>query len=276
MNILLSGYNGNLGKEFLKFTKKKNITLFNVDITNRKKVFKKIKSEKFDTFVHFAAVVAIKEVDHKRKKAMNVNYNGTKNIIDAINKYHSTNRIWFFFSSTSHVYKLNFNNKKIKENDPCNPISFYGKTKLLAENYILEKANKNLRICIGRIFSFSGKNQKKSFLIPALFSKIKKSKKMIFIKNLNNYRDFIHIEDICRAILFLKKKNFSGIVNIGSGYKIKLSEIAEIIKDKLNSKVKIENNNFERTTYVVSSISKLKKLGFKIKKNINHILSDFF
>ena len=39
-----------------------------------------------------------------------------------------------FFSSTSHVYKSSKN--KIKESDKKQPISYYGYTKLLAEEYI--------------------------------------------------------------------------------------------------------------------------------------------
>ena len=59
---------------------------------------------------------------------------------------------WFFFASTSHVYPTQ--KKKISEKNKTKPSSKYGKTKLLAENYIKKKLkNKKFGFCIGRIFS---------------------------------------------------------------------------------------------------------------------------
>ena len=56
-----------------------------------------------------------------------------------------------------------------------NPISFYGKTKLIAENKIINN-NSNFSYFIGRIFSIYHKNQKKPFLYPSIKEKIKKNK----------------------------------------------------------------------------------------------------
>ena len=82
--------------------------------------------------------------------------------------------------------------KKILESDKKKPISYYGKTKLLAENFIIKKLkNTKIKYCIGRIFSTSNKNQKKNYLVPDLIKKIKKTKKKITLNNLNHYRDFI-------------------------------------------------------------------------------------
>jgi dTDP-4-dehydrorhamnose reductase len=44
-----------------------------------------------------------------------------------------------------------------------NPINFYGKTKLMVENYIKKKSNK-INYCIRRIFSFTSKNKINLFL----------------------------------------------------------------------------------------------------------------
>ena len=45
-----------------------------------------------------------------------------------------------FFSSTSHVYSLT--TKKIKEDYLTQPSTKYGKTKLIAEKYIIKKLKK--------------------------------------------------------------------------------------------------------------------------------------
>ena len=51
--------------------------------------------------------------------------------------------IWFFFPSTCHVYKSK--KTKIKESDKIQPISFYGRTKLLAENFLNKNKNSNIK-----------------------------------------------------------------------------------------------------------------------------------
>ena len=120
--------------------------------------------------------------------------------------------MWFFFASTSHVYKSS--KKPIKENFPKTPISYYGQTKLISEKYI----QKNLtNYCIGRIFSTSNKKPEKNYLVPDLKDKVKKAKKEIILKNLNHYRDFISKEDITKIIYKLLEKKFIGVINIGSG-----------------------------------------------------------
>ena len=58
------------------------------------------------------------------------------------------------------------------------PISYYGLTKLKAENYIIKRfKNTKIKYCIGRIFSTTNKNQKKNYLVPDLKYKIRNSKK---------------------------------------------------------------------------------------------------
>ena len=147
----ITGFNGNLGKTFLKYNKKFQYIKFRGDISKKKEIEYWIKNNNFDILIHFAALVPTFIVNRNYKKALNVNFKGTKYLVDAIIKYNKKID-WFFFSSTSHVYSLQ--NKKIKENFKTNPSSKYGKTKLLAENYINKKfRNFQINYCIGRIFS---------------------------------------------------------------------------------------------------------------------------
>ena len=256
----ITGFKGNLGKTFIKQNKKINFIKFRGDITKKKEVYNWLKKNNFDLLVHFAAIVPTLTVQNNYKKAKNVNINGTKHLIEGIIKY-KQNLKWFFFASTSHVYKIKQN--KIKENDIIYPLSRYGKTKLAAENYIIKKlSNSNITFCIGRIFSIFD-NKEKSFLIPTLLNKLKLSSKTIIFKNLNHYRDFVSTDQISKIIVFLWKKKFKGIINIGSGRKTNLKKIAKIFANKANKKIIIKNN---KSTCLVADISKLKNLGYKQKK----------
>ena len=116
-----------------------------------------VQKTNFNIVLHLAAIVPIKEVNRNTNKARQVNYDGTKNIVDACIKKKIK---WFFFSSTSHVYKSS--RKKISESFEKKPVSYYGQTKLWAENYIIKKfKSANIKYCIGRIFSTHKQKSKK-------------------------------------------------------------------------------------------------------------------
>ena len=265
--IGLTGATGSLGSIITKKLKKLNFIKFKKDLRNRNEVFNWVKKNNLDIVIHLAAIVPIKEVNRNKRKALEVNYFGTKNIVDASIE----SRIkWFFFSSTSHVYK--HSNKKISENSLKRPISYYGKTKLLAENYIIKSfKKKKIKFCIGRIFSTTNKNQKKNYLVPDLKYKIKNAKHSIKLENLNHHRDFISMNDITNIIQILLRKKYTGVLNFGSGEGTYLKDIAYIIGQK-HKKTLIFNDN-KTNTKLVANVNKLKKIyKSKITNNIKKMI----
>lgn len=265
----ITGASGVLGKYFVNKYKNYQYDFFQGDITNKKDVDKWIKSTESKYIIHLASKVSTEYVKNNFQKALSVNYSGTKYLVDKIIK--SKKKIWFFFASSSHVYKIS--NKKLKENDLLRPLTHYGKSKFKTERYLLNKLKKNnLKICIGRIFSFTHSSQKIPYLIPSLFKKINSKKREITLKNLNHERDFCHIDDICRGINLLMKQNSTGVFNIASGKKIKLYDLVKIINSRGKKIIYLENNI---RTKLVANITKIKRVGFKPRFGINKIITDF-
>jgi nucleoside-diphosphate-sugar epimerase len=260
----ITGFAGVLGKTIRKELSYKFIP-FKGRVENKKKIYEWIKNNNFDLIIHLAAIVPANIVNKNFTKSNKVNYIGTKNIVDGILKYKPDLK-WFFFSSTSHVYKLKNNFKKINEKSKISPFTKYGLTKIRAENYIVNKLNNTgVRYCVGRIFSYSGVNQKRPYLIPSLIHKIKESKnKYIYFDDLNHYRDFLTLKDICNAINILSKNKSTGIYNIASGKSFSLEDIAKYISKKFNKICKFKKN---KKTFLIANINKLKKLGFYISEN---------
>ncbi len=251
----ITGSTGNLGKSLLKKNNKFHFIKFKGDITKKKLVDIWIKRNSFDIIIHLAAIVSTKKVKNNYRKALKVNLTGTKNLTNSIIN-NGKNIKWFFFASTSHVYP--FNKKKIKENFKTNPISKYGKTKLVAENYIKKKL-KNKKFCIGRIFSVLD-NKDKDFVIPGIQKKLENKSKIIVLNNLNHYRDFLDTKQISEIILCLYSKKFSGIINIASGKKTNIQFIIKKIASQMSKKIKFRYN---KPTYQVADIKKLLKIGYK-------------
>ena len=265
----ITGSSGVLGNAIRKELNYEFI-LFKGRIENKKNIYQWVKNNDFDLIIHLAAIVPTNIVNNNFKKANKINYIGTKNIVNAILKY-KPNLKWFFFSSTSHVYKIKNFYEKVDEKATTFASTKYGLTKLRAENYIVNKLkNTTVRYCIGRIFSYSGINQKQPYLIPSLIHKIKASKdKYIHLKDLNHYRDFLSLKKICTAINILRKSNATGIYNIASGKSFLLEDIAKYISNKFNKNCKFKKN---KKTFLIGNINKLNRIGFSSKENFHKIL----
>jgi nucleoside-diphosphate-sugar epimerase len=269
MFCAITGSSGVLGSYIVKNNPQIKFIKFKGDITNKKQITNWILKNNFDVFLHLAAIVPTEKVNKNYILAKKVNYDGTKNIVDALLKKKS---IWFFFASSSHVYSNS--SKKLNEEISPQPITQYGRLKYLAEKYIINKMKKKgMNYCIGRIFSFTNFNQKNSFLIPSLYKKVMSKNKIIAFRNINHIRDFISISDINRAILFLLNKKIKGIYNIASGKTVNVEVIVKRICKKYNKKIII--NNFLPRSKLIADIKKIKKLGWKPIDNINDILGDY-
>ena len=263
MKCAITGSNGVLGKKLTKLIPIE-FYRFKGDIRNKKKVEEWILKKDFDILIHLAAIVPVNQVNQNSQKAYEVNVNGTLNLIEALTKKKNKPK-WLFYASTSHVYQLKKSFIKISESNHLSPQNYYGKTKLLAENLIQKKLkNHKIKICIGRIFSFTDKRQKPPFVIPSLIKKIKSSKKRVSLRNLNNFRDFLSTKDIVLAIKQLMKNKKNGIYNIGSGQKFSLKKIAYLISKKYHKKITFEDNI--NPTYLISNNSKIMKLKWKPSK----------
>ena len=276
--ILITGHTGVIGANFIKQFPDNNYVKCRIDIRNKKKVFSWIKKNNFDLFIHLAAIVSVKNVEKNLKDSFDVNFVGTKNIVDAFIKFKKKN-FWFFYSSTSHVYGSRENLTPFKETDKTKPLNYYAKTKINSEKYIIKKLNtKNIKCCLGRIFSFTDINQELSFFIPSMFQKINSKKiKKFSLKNSDSLRDFIDVEEIVRSINLLYKKNSTGIFNICSGYHYSLQEILLKISKLCKSKKKITFIKSQKRKNIIGNVNKLYNLiKKKPRSNLDKTLKKYW
>ena len=266
--IIITGGSGLLGRHFYnKYKDNYLITKYPHRIEKFKKFKNWISKRNFDYFIHFAAIT--KNESKRFKKIISlVNIKSPINILKILNKKNK-NLNYFLFVSSSHVY--GYSKKKIKENKKRIPQNVYGKTKKKVEDYIINNRKKfNFKIGIARIFNITGPKQKKGYFVPDMISKMKNIK---MIKNINQFRDFIHIDDVSKSIEVLIKKEIESPVNLSSGERINLINACKILNKKF---VKKEISfDLKRGRDIFGDNTFLKKLGVKKFKSVNQSLLSY-
>ena len=110
-----------------------------------------------------------------------------------------------------------------------------------------------------------------SHVVPALIRKFHeaksgKKKKVILWGSGNVYREFLYVDDLARACVFLMQKyNNSETINIGKGKDITIRALAQLIKKIVGFKGRInwDRSKPDGTPRKKLDISKLLRLGFR-------------
>ena len=275
-NILITGGAGFIGS-VLTFYLKKNFNIYVIDdlsigrksvvrtknfvklnILNKKNLNFFFQKNRIDIVIHLAGHSNLRESQKKPQKYINNNIIGTKVLIDCIIK-HKIKKV--IFSSTASVYG---SPKKIPilETSLTKPISIYGKTKLNAEKYIINKSKKNFKYIIFRFFNIAGaltkaklgeiKNPPAHF-IPIAIRKILSNKKVIIFNKFNTkdgsgLRDYIHVKDVAKAhqkaISYLNlASSKSLVINLGSKKSISTIELVDYLSRFFKKKIEIKLKN---------------------------------
>jgi UDP-glucose 4-epimerase len=119
--------------ECLRKKYNKEIPLIVADIRDTDKFDEVLTTYKPYGIVHTAALKAVGESMEKPDEYFEVNFHATTKMLELISKHGIKN---FIFSSTAAVYGAPDHSNPIKEDDPKNPISPYGASKLAAEGEV--------------------------------------------------------------------------------------------------------------------------------------------
>ncbi len=148
MKILVTGCNGLLGQRIVMayansagdlhgidlfeepFSPKIEFNYRQLDLTNAKDTVKFIQNIDPEIIIHTAAMTPVDKCETEREECWQSNVNVTESIVKGASKVGS--RLIFISSD----YVFDGSNGPYGEDDPPNPISYYGRSKLAAENII--------------------------------------------------------------------------------------------------------------------------------------------
>lgn len=203
----------------------KQVVFHNVDLLNRTKIKKLIKTIKPEVIFHLATYGGYppqKEIE----KTMKTNVIGAMNLLNACM---DVGFISFINTGSSSEYGIK--NKPMMETDVLEPVTIYGVSKASAALFYQTIAKiKNLPIVTLRLFSPYGYYEGKTRLISSAILSCLRNKPLVLSSPIS-VRDFVFIEDVVDAyIKAAELKLKSGeIFNIGYGKMHSSEEVVEKI-----------------------------------------------
>jgi GDP-4-dehydro-6-deoxy-D-mannose reductase len=122
----------------------------------------------------------------------------------------------------------------------------YGATKAAQETAALAVWRATgTRVIAARAFNHSGVGQSAAFLLPALVERVAEAKqagaRAIRLGNTTPVRDFLHVQDVARAYVYLGLRGRPGeAYNIASGVGNSVGQIADVVMQQLEVSLRIE------------------------------------
>ena len=240
------------------FINNKKFEFNQTDITKKQELENIFSKHNIECVVHLAAKAGVRPSFDKQKEYIAINIDGTKNILDLMNKYNIQKLI---FTSSSSVYG-NADYEKLSEDiENLSPISPYANTKLECEKIIQEYTQKtNLNAICLRVY---GKRQRPDLAITKFVNNIINDKEITIYGDGSTSRDYTYIDDTVNGIIEATKYPLKfEIINLGAGNSILLKDMVALIEKELEKSAKIKYLPMQKgdvfKTY--SDISKAKQL----------------
>lgn len=228
------------------------------DIRNIKQLEDNIKN--FDVVVNLAAIVGNPGCLVDTEIAIDINCIGARNIAEICKKYDKR----IVQISTCSIYGSE-TDRVVKETDLAFPVDFYGQNKYHQERVIRETCIENC--CVLRLGTVYGSSPRMRYdLVINLFTGKAINQGRIVVFGGTQRRPFVHIKDVCRAIIHVIKNNLHGIYNV-PGSNIDMLGVAKIVREVTNCKIDIKEDITDKRSYYADG-TKLKNTGFKFTYTI--------
>ena len=217
------------------------ISFYRADIRNKQEILDIIKDKQIDTCIHLAAIVSVLDSINNPDYTIDVNINGTFNVLDVCSRSGVKD---FIFSSSCAAYGES-GKLPLSENDPLAPLSPYGASKAAGEVLVSSyRRMKKIRNAVSlRFFNVYGENQNPQYagVITKFIERLSKGLAPTIFGDGEQTRDFIHVDDVVDAIISASSfkhdikdldaaRNWmssSTTFNVGTGYPTSINRLAD-------------------------------------------------
>jgi nucleoside-diphosphate-sugar epimerase len=154
----------------------------------------------------------------------------------------------------------------LSEDSPTRPNSLYAASKLSLFHVLEQLALlRETRFAWARIFYQYGPEESEKRLVPAVILPLLRGQDARVTAG-EQVRDFLHVEDVARAIVTIAKSDARGAVNVGSGVPITVRDLCLTIADLCGGRSRLALGALPYRVgdpmFVCANTQKLKALGF--------------
>ncbi|MCS7076017.1 MAG: dTDP-4-dehydrorhamnose reductase [Bacteroidia bacterium] len=240
--VLVTGANGLLGQSLIYYLTKdayfkvhglsqgksrisyniENFTYHNIDITDTEKLEKRVLKIHPDIIIHTAAITQADECEQCQQKCYQVNVTATQHLVKIAEQI----KAHFIFLSTDFVF--DGKNGPYQEKDTLNPISYYGKTKQLAEQIV--QSSDTLWTIVRTVLVYGHHpGMRRNNILTWIVRSLKNQQTIQVVQD--QYRTPTFVDDLARAIIQLAHQQKTGIYHISGAEMCSIYEFAQIIAD---------------------------------------------
>lgn len=281
MKYFITGSNGLLGQTIYKnlqkkfFVQKENIyavsrgsnrisyipdnQFISWDLT-RKEIDWPHLPDRDSVLIHCAAMTNVDECEKKQHLAYQCNVEASRNLAAFANQQNCK----FIFLSTDFVFD---GSKGIyEENDPPNPVNYYGKTKMWAEQSVLEEKPDTIIVRTIVVYGH-GIGLSKKNIVEFILEKLLNNQPVTLVQD--QYRMPTYVEDLADAVIKLSQSGLKGIFHVSGGEQMSIADMGRKIAGYLNKPIDLISP--VDSNYFANMAPRPPKTGFSLKKISNSI-----
>jgi dTDP-4-dehydrorhamnose reductase len=164
MKILVTGANGQLGQELVRFPAPPDLEIVGfgraeLDVTDFGQCRAVLHAIRPDAVIHCAAYTKVDQAESEPDEAYRVNAEGSRNAVLAAEQIGAK----FVYISTDYVFDGK-TDRPYRVDDPPNPLSAYGRSKLAGERFVRTLSSRHFIVRTSWVFGPYGSNFVKTML----------------------------------------------------------------------------------------------------------------
>ncbi len=207
----------------------KKVVSIQADIFDSKRLEDILRTRKATVVVLLVGLPLVADCERDPALSFRLNVNSTQTVIEAMRRV-CVNKI--IFASTAAVYGYGHRDP-VSESSHLAPNCVYAFHKVIAEQILKTYSERyGMNTILLRLFNvYGGPPSGKDILSE--FIRSAKAHKPIRITGPRKYRDFVHIDDVAEAFLRCCNGRASNLImNIGSGERLTLSQLARLVGER--------------------------------------------
>jgi GDP-4-dehydro-6-deoxy-D-mannose reductase len=220
------------------------------DLREAEEVAATLDTTRPDAVFHLAAVSFVPAAEADRNAAWATNVTACTILLDAIatrRRAGTLDPVVVVAGSGEQYGAHSLEAMPLAETAEQRPASVYAETKVAQEVAAMEAWRASgTRVIAARAFNHSGPGQRQNFLLPSLVARAQEAHEQklnaIRIGNPAAVRDFLHVEDVARAYIYLALRGVPGdAYNIASGAGVSVADLAALVIDAVGQSLRFRH-----------------------------------